>query len=80
MASKDMMVPEEPGDANKERANPFGIEDEELDNVYWPPGAGNPADSLTKIKSEMGAILSLLGTGRFQPGVLRPLRGLASRE
>ena len=56
------------------------IEDGELENAYWLPGAENPADGLTKIKSEMGPILSLLETGRFQPGFLRPLKGLAFQE
>ena len=52
----------------------------ELENAYWLPGVGNPADGLTKLKSEMGSILALMETGRFQPGLLRPLEGLASRE
>ena len=47
------------------------LEDGELENVYWIPGTENPADGLTKLRSE---------TGRFQPGTLRPLKGLASRE
>ena len=48
--------------------------------MYWIPGTENPADGLTRIPSEMGPILALLETGRFQPGLLRPLKGLASRE
>ena len=56
------------------------VEEGDLDNVYWIPGTENPADGLTKIRSEMGPILALLETGRFQPGLLRPLKGLASRE
>ncbi len=56
------------------------LEDGELENVYWIPGTENPADGLTKLRSEMGPISALLETGRFQPGVLRLLRGLASRE
>ena len=56
------------------------VEDGELDSIYWIPGVENPADGLTKIKSEMGPILSLLETGGFQPGLLRPLKGLASIE
>ena len=56
------------------------IEEGELDNVYWIPGTANPADALTKIKSDMGPILALLEAGRFQPGLPRPLKGLASRE
>ena len=49
------------------------LEDGELENVYWIPGTENPADGLTKLKSEMGPILALLETGRFQPCLLRPL-------
>ena len=56
------------------------LEDGELENVYWIPGTENPADGLTKLRSEMGPIMALLETGRFQPGLLRPLKGLASRE
>ena len=56
------------------------LEEEELDNVFWLPGVGNPADSLTKIKSEMGPILTLLESGCFHPGALRPLRGVAWKE
>ena len=56
------------------------LEDEELDNVFWLPGLENPADSLTKIKSEMGPISALLESGSFHPGLLRPLRGVASKE
>ena len=56
------------------------MKDGELDNVYWLPGTENPADGLTKLKSEMGPITSLLETVRFQPGLLRPLKGLVSSE
>ena len=56
------------------------VEDGDLDNVYWIPGLENPADGLTKIKSDMGPILSLMETGSFRPGLLRPLKGLASAE
>ena len=56
------------------------IEEGDLDDVYWIPGTENPADGLTRIRSEMGPISALLETGRFQPGLLRPLKGLASRE
>ena len=56
------------------------LDDGELENAYWIPGTENPADGLTKLRSEMGPILALLETGRFQPGLLRPLKGLASRE
>ena len=56
------------------------IEEGELDYVFWLPGVENPADGLTEIKSEVGPILSLLETGRFQPGLLRPLKGLATKD
>ena len=56
------------------------IEEGDLDNIYWIPGVGNPADGITEITSEMGPISSLLDTGRFQPGLLRPLKGLATRD
>ena len=56
------------------------LEDGELENVYWIPGTENPADGLTKLRSEMGPIMALLETGRFQPGLLRSLKGLASWE
>ena len=56
------------------------IEDGELENAYWLPGVENPANGFANIKSEMGPILSLLETGRFQPGALRPSKGLAFRE
>ena len=56
------------------------LEDGELGNVYWLPGTENPADGLTKLRSEMGPIMALLETGTFRPGILRPLKGLASRE
>ena len=55
------------------------LEDGEPENVYWIPGAEKPADGLTKLRSEMGSIMALLETGSFRPGILRPLKGLASR-
>ena len=56
------------------------LEDGELENVYWLPGTENPADGLTKLRSEMGPIMALLETGNFRPGTLRPLKGSAPRE
>ena len=56
------------------------FEEGELGDVYWIPGPENPTDGLTKIKSEMGPILALLEPDRCQPGLLRPLKGLAPRE
>ena len=56
------------------------IEGGELDHVYWLPGVDNAADGLTEIKSDMGPISSHLDSGRVQPGLLRPFKGLASNE
>ena len=51
------------------------LEDGELENVYWILGTENPADGQTNLRRETGLIMALLETGRFQPGILRPLRG-----
>ena len=53
-------------------------EDKELDNIYWLPGTGSPADGMTRMKSEMSPMLNLLEFGAFHPGVLRPLLGVSS--
>ena len=42
--------------------------DGEPENAYWIPGTENPADGLTRLRSEMGPIMALLETGIFQPG------------
>ena len=52
----------------------------DLANVYWVPGLENPADSLTKVKSDMVPLLRLMESGCYNPGVLRPLRGISSNE
>ena len=56
------------------------LEDGDLENVYWLPGTENPADGMTKVKSEMLPILSLLEHGEFRPGTLRQLNGVGSYE
>ena len=40
--------------------------------AYWLAGMGNPANGLT--------ILRLLESGHFNPGLLRPLKSVASKE
>ena len=55
-------------------------EDKGLDNVCWFPGAESPADGATKVKSETLPMLTLLESGEFRPGALRPLRGVSSSE
>ena len=52
----------------------------EQDNGYWLPGTGNPADGLTKVRSDLAPLLRLLDSGGFPPGHLRPLKGLFWRE
>ena len=49
-------------------------------NIYWLPGSENPADGVTKMKSEMSPMLNLLEFGEFHPGFLRPLLGVSSSE
>ena len=56
------------------------VESGELANVYWIPGLENPADSLTKVKSDMVPLLRLMESGHYNPGVLRPLRGISFDE
>ena len=51
---------------------------QELDNIYWLAGYGNPAAGLTKTKSDMTPLLRLLASGANDPGALRLLKGVAS--
>ena len=44
----------------------------ELDNANWLPAAGNPANGLTQVRSDMAPLLRLLESGH-----LRPLNGVA---
>ena len=50
----------------------------ELESVLWIPGTVNPVVGLTARCGEMGPF-SFFDKSSFQPGVLRPLGGLASR-
>ena len=56
------------------------LEEEDLENAYWLPGTENPADGMTKVKSEMLPILGLLESGEFRLGALRPLHGVGFNE
>ena len=56
------------------------LDNNELDNIYWLPGTENPADGMTKVRSEMPPMLRLLEFGEFYPGLLRPLKGVCSSE
>ena len=56
------------------------LEEQELDNVYWIPGRENPADGLTKLHSEILPLLRLLESGSYNPGILRPLKGITFSE
>ena len=48
-----------------------------LGNSCWLRGAENPADGLTIVRSDVVPLLRLLESGRFPPGQLRPLEGVA---
>ena len=52
------------------------LESGDLGNVAWIPGTENPADGLTKEKSEIGPLLNLLETGTYRPGRSEQLRGV----
>ena len=52
----------------------------DLENANWLPGTENPADSLTKVRSDMVPLLRLLESGAFCPGHLRPLKSVAWTE
>ena len=62
----------------------FGIqqssENEELDNADWLRGLDAPADGLTKVESDKVPLLRLMESGTSSPGILRPLRGMSSKE
>ena len=53
---------------------------QELDNVNWIPGLARPEDGLAKTKSDMAPLLRPLESGVYSPGILRPLKGIASNE
>ena len=52
----------------------------DLENAYWLPGAENPADGLTRVRSYMVPLLQLLESGALYPGHLRTLKGVAWKE
>ena len=52
----------------------------DLENADWLPGAENPADGLTKEQSDVVPVLRPLEPGRYRPGQLRPLTGVAWEE
>ena len=56
------------------------LEEGELDNVYWAPGAENPADGLTKVRGDMAPLLRRLESGHLNDGSLRALKGAAWKE
>ena len=39
----------------------------DLENAHWLPGTGEPADGLTRVRSDMVPPLRLLESGRFYP-------------
>ena len=52
----------------------------ELEDVFWLPGTEYPADGLSKVRGDMVLLARLLESGCFNPGNLRPLKGLAWKE
>ena len=56
------------------------LEEKELNNVFWIPGKENPADGLTKMRSEILPLLRLLESGTYIPGILRPLKRISLKE
>ena len=48
---------------------------EESGNISLMPGAENPAGGLTKVRSDAAPLLCILESGRFRPGIPRPLKG-----
>ena len=61
-------------------SNRQAIEEQELGDVYWIPGKENPADGLTKLRSEPAPLLRLLESGSYNPGMLRPLKEVTFKE
>ena len=55
------------------------LERRELNDAYWRPGAELPADGLTKVRGDMAPLLRILESGGFNPGSLRPGKGVAWR-
>ena len=56
------------------------LEEKGLDTAYWIPGKENPADGLTKLRSEIPPLLRLLESGAYNPGILRSLKGISLNE
>ena len=51
-----------------------------MGNIYWLPRTKNPADGLTKVRSEMAPLSPQLESGKFCPGPLRPLKGIRRKQ
>ena len=47
----------------------------ESGSISSMPGAENPAGGLTKVRSDVAPLLRILESGRFRPGIPRPLKG-----
>ena len=54
------------------------LEMQELGNVHCIPGSENPAGDLTKTRGDVAPPLRLLKSGMYNPGILRPKKGVAS--
>ena len=56
------------------------LEEGELENAYWLPGTGNPADGPTEVRSYMVPLPRRFKTGGFRPGQLRLPKDVAWKE
>ena len=52
------------------------LETQDLGNVNWLPGLGNPANGMAKTKSGMAPLLRLLRPGAYTPGSLPTGQGI----
>ena len=62
------------------RSTQQALEEDDLENADCLPGTEHPADGRAKARSDMAPLSRLLESGRFDPGSLRPLRGMAWKE
>ena len=56
------------------------LEAGDLENAYWLPGTESPADGFTKVRSDVVPLAIPLEPGRFYPGQLLSLEGVAWKE
>ena len=62
------------------RSTQQALEEGDLENAYWLPGTESPADGFTKVRSDVVPLAIPLEPGRFYPGQLLSLEGVAWKE